>query len=339
MLAPLLAQVPATDGEVVIELTGCEDTRSAICDLVLEATGNQALAEAVYLLVGKPLRIALVVLLALLLVRLVRRGGRRIASWFITAAEKKAAVSGKELTSDERRRVEDRADTVRRVARSLMVALIWSIAILLILSELGVNLFPLVAAAGVAGLAVGLGAQALVRDYLNGLFMLAEGQLGIGDEVDLGEAVGVVEDVSLRVTTLRDIDGNLWYVPNGQIMRVGNMSQIWSRAVVDLRLPYDVEISRVKDVIQGVTAELRSDPAWSEAFLDEPQEPFVLDLGPDAVVVRVTLRVRRERLRRIERELRERVMRALEDAGLELQPPRQVVVLEAPWASSPSSAS
>jgi len=338
MLAPLLAQVPQTDGEVVVELTGCEDTQSALCDLVLQATGSQAAADAAYLLIGKPFRIALIVLLAVLLVRLVRRGGKHVVSWFVRAAEKKAAVTGAEQTPDQRRRVEDRAETVRRVARSLCVALIWSIAILLILSELGVNLFPLLAAAGVAGLAVGLGAQALVRDYLTGLFMLAEGQLTVGDEVDLGEAVGFVEDVSLRVTTLRDIDGNLWYVPNGQIVRVGNMSQIWSRAVVDLRLPYDADIPRVKEAIQAVTAALRSDPDWSDAFLADAPEPFVLDLGPDAIVVRTTLRVRRERLRPIERELRERVQRAFGEAGIELQPPRQVVVLEGPWSSLPSSA-
>jgi moderate conductance mechanosensitive channel len=330
MLPILLAQAAQTDGQVVVELTGCEDTQSALCDLVLEVTGSQTAADAVYLVVGKPLRIVLVLVIAWLLTRLVRRGGRRIAGWFVNAAEKKAEVAGKELAPEARERVEVKAETVRRVARSLAVVLIWSVALLLILAEIGVNLFPLLAAAGVAGLAVGLGAQSLVKDYVNGLFMLAEGQLGVGDEVDLGEAEGFVVDVTLRVTTIRADDGSLWYVPNGQIASVANKSQAWSRAHVDVRVSLDADIPRVKEIVRGVAEGLRADPAWAPSFLEDIVGPFVFELGPDAVVVRVSLRVRRESTRPLERELRERVKRALEEAGVPLQLPQQAVRLLQP---------
>jgi small conductance mechanosensitive channel len=330
MLALPLAQTAEIDGEVVVDLRGCEDTESPLCDLVLELTGSQTAADAAYLFIGKPFRVALIVLLGWLATRLVRKGGRRVSDWFVRAAEKKAAVAGTELTADDRARVGARADTVRRVARSLAVALIWSIAVLLILSELGINLFPLIAAAGVAGLAIGLGAQSLVKDYVSGLFMLAEGQLGVGDEVDLGEASGFVEDVTLRVTTVRADDGSLWYVPNGQIASVGNMSQAWSRAHLDLRLPLDADLPRVKELVGGVAEGLRADPKWSAAFLEDIVGPFVFELGPDAIVVRVSLRVKRDAKRPLERQLRERVKAALDEAGVTLQVPQQAVRLLQP---------
>ena len=330
MLAPLLAQAAGGDGEVVVQLKGCEDTQSPLCDLVLDLTGSQTTADAVYLFVGKPLRIALVVLVAWLLTRLVRRGGRLVVHWFVNAAEKKAEVAGKELTPEARGRIEIRAETVRRVARSLAVALIWSIAALLVFAEIGINLFPLLAAAGVAGLAVGLGAQSLVKDYVSGLFMLAEGQLGVGDEVDLVEVSGVVEDVSLRVTTIRADDGTLWYVSNGQIQSVGNMSQAWSRAHLDVRVPLDADIAQAKAIVREVAERLQLDPEWKASFLEETAGPFVFELGPDAIVLRVSLRVQREAKRPIERELRERVKQALDAVGIALQLPEQAVRLLQP---------
>lgn len=330
MLAPLLAQATGTDGEVVVQLKGCEDTQSALCDLVLDVTGSQTAADAVFLFVGKPLRIALVVLVAWLLTRLVRRGGRLVVRWFVNAAERKAVVAGKELTPETRAHIEIRAETVRRVARSLAIALIWTVAILLVLEEIGINLFPLLAAAGVAGLAVGLGAQSLVKDYANGLFILAEGQLGVGDEADLGDVSGVVEDVSLRVTTVRADDGTLWYVPNGQIQSVGNRSQAWSRAHLDVRVSLDADIPQAKRIVGEVAEGLRRDPAWQASFLEGIVGPFVLELGPDAIVLRVSLRVQQEAKRPIERELRERVKHALGAAGIALQLPEQAVRLLQP---------
>ena len=116
----------------------------------------------------------------------------------------------------------------------------------LILGELGVDLAPLLAGAGVAGLAIGFGAQSLVKDVVSGIFILLEDQYAVGDIVDLGEATGVVEDVSLRTTRLRAVDGVVWYVPNGEILRVGNMSQHWSRSLLDIEVAYDTDLSRAK---------------------------------------------------------------------------------------------
>jgi small conductance mechanosensitive channel len=318
-------QAPVLDGQVVVELEGCEDTETAVCDLVLELTGSQTAADVADLVVGKPIRILLILGIAWFLTRLVRRGGRRIADWAVRGATKKAEAEGKELSEDRRLRIEERAETIRRAARSIAVAVIWSVAGLLVLAELGVNLFPLLAAAGIAGLAIGLGAQSIVKDYLRGVSLLVENQLAIGDEVDLGEASGIVEDLNLSTTTVRDTDGNLWYVPNGQIDRVMNRSQLWSRALVDVRIAYDADIARVKAVVEKAADELGQEPQWSDLFLGASEAPYVQELAADAVVVRIALRVRRERIREVERELRERVKRALDDASISLQLPQQVV--------------
>lgn len=318
-------QAPVSGGQIVVELEGCEDTGTAICDLVLDLTGSQTAADVADLVIGKPIRILLIVGIAWLLTRLVRRGGRRIAAWAVRGATKKAKAEGKEVSGDLRQRIEERAETIRRAARGIAVALIWSVAGLLVLAELGVNLFPLLAAAGIAGLAVGLGAQSVVKDYVRGVFLLVENQLAIGDEVDLGEASGIVEDLSLSTTTVRDTDGNLWYVPNGQIDRVMNRSQLWSRALVDVRVAHDADLARVKEVVREAARRLEGEPGWSDFFFDGSDEPYVEDLAADAIVVRVAMRVRRERVREVERELRERVKRALDEAGEELQLPHQVV--------------
>lgn len=216
---------------------------------------------------------------------------------------------------------------MRRVTQSLVIALIWSVAALLCLAELGVNLFPIIAAAGVLGIAIGFGAQTLVKDYLTGLLMLVENQVAIGEDVDLGEVSGSVTEMSLRTTTVRDDDGNLWHVPNGEIRRVCNKSQTWSRALLDLRLPYAVDLDVARRTIAAVTRDLAHTGPWSEALLDAPADPVIQDLGADAVVVRVSLRVRRDDKRPVERELRERIKLAFEEAGIELQLPQLVVHL------------
>jgi small conductance mechanosensitive channel len=209
-----------------------------------------------------------------------------------------------------------RAETVGAVLRSVVAITIWSVAVLTVLSELGVNLAPLLAGAGIAGVALGFGAQSLVRDFLTGLFMLLENQYGVGDVIDVGLATGTVEGVSLRTTRLRDIDGVVWHVPNGEVHRVGNKSQQWSRALVDVAIAYDADLERATEVIRGVAHDLMDDADLGGLMLDEPSVLGVESLAPERVVLRVVARTRPQEQGRVARELRARMKAALDAAGI-----------------------
>lgn len=154
---------------------------------------------------------------------------------------------------------------------SVATIIVWAIAILMIISELGFNIAPVIASAGIAGVALSFGAQSLVKDYLSGIFMVAEDQLGIGDSVDLGEAIGTVENVGLRVTQVRDVKGTLWHVRNGEILRVGNQSQGWARCVLDIPVPYDTNIDLVADMIEHEALLVRHDPDVGPASWTTPR--------------------------------------------------------------------
>ena len=209
-----------------------------------------------------------------------------------------------------------RASTIGAVLRSVAAVLIWSIAALTILDELGVNLAPLLAGAGVAGLALGFGAQALVRDFLSGLFMFVEDQYGVGDVIDVGLATGTVEALSLRTTRLRDVEGVVWHVPNGEIHRVGNKSQLWARALIDVAIRYDADVDAAIGVIEEAANALRRDEELGRYILDEPDVFGIESLSPDNVVIRVVVRTQPQEQARVERALRARIKLALDEAGI-----------------------
>ena len=142
-----------------------------------------------------------------------------------------------------------RSKTIGDLFKSIVTGVLVAIIGTMMLSELGVDIAPIIASAGIIGIALGFGAQSLVKDFLTGIFMIVEDQYGVGDVIDVGEAIGTVEAVTLRVTRLRDLNGTVWYVPNGEILRVGNMSQNWSRAVVDVAVAYSEDLNRVKRVL------------------------------------------------------------------------------------------
>jgi small conductance mechanosensitive channel len=211
-----------------------------------------------------------------------------------------------------------RAETIGAVVRSIVTITIWSIAVLTILETLGISLGPLIAGAGIIGVALGFGAQSLVRDFLSGMFMLMEDQYGVGDVIDVGVATGTVEGVSLRTTRLRDVDGVVWHVPNGTILRVGNKSQQWSRAVVDVPVTFQADTSAATEVIRGVTEEVWHDPDFSSTIIAEPSVLGVESLEPGRIVIRVVVRTRPQEQWRVERELRKRIKAALDEAGIAL---------------------
>jgi small-conductance mechanosensitive channel len=199
------------------------------------------------------------------------------------------------------------------------------------LGTLGINLAPLIAGAGIVGVAVGFGAQNLVRDFLSGIFMLLEDQYGVGDVIDVGEATGTVEGVGLRTTRVRDVDGILWHVPNGEIQRVGNKSQGWSRALLDIEVAYSNEISTAMRVIKQVADELwRDDETFAPLILEEPEVWGVEELGPNGVRVRLVVKTRPLEQWKVARELRARIKSAFDREGVRLPVAAQAVMLHSP---------
>jgi len=227
-----------------------------------------------------------------------------------------------------------------------VTAVIGAIAIVMILEELNYSVGPLLASAGIVGVALGFGAQNLVKDFLSGVMMLLEDQFGVGDVVDLGEAIGVVEAVGLRVTQVRGLDGTVWYVRNGEVLRVGNYGQEWARAILDVRVAYGEDTARARELILDVARELASDPEWSERFIDEPEIWGVEELAADGVVIRLVVKTRPLEQWAISRELRERIKAKFDAEGVEIPLPQRTVWFrgdrgqQPPWpppAATPSA--
>ena len=195
----------------------------------------------------------------------------------------------------------------------------------MVLTELGVNVAPIIASAGIVGVALGFGAQSLVKDFLSGIFMIFEDQYGVGDVVDLGEASGTVEAVSLRVTRLRDVNGTVWYVRNGEILRVGNMSQNWARTVLDIDVAYGEDLAKVRRVLQEVAHDLWEDEDFKGLIIEEPEVWGVEALDPDGVTVRVTLKTAPLEQWEVAREMRERIKARFDYEGIEIPFPQRVV--------------
>jgi moderate conductance mechanosensitive channel len=215
------------------------------------------------------------------------------------------------------RRVQ-RAETVGALLKSVASVGIWTLAVLMALGTLGVDLGPLIAGAGIVGVAVGFGSQNLVRDFISGIFMLMEDQYGVGDVVDAGPATGTVEGVGLRTTRLRDVNGTLWHIPNGEIRRVGNRSQGWARALVDVEVAYSTDLDDATRAIERVAHELSVDERWAAKLLERPEVWGVEELGPDGIRVRLVAKTRPLEQWKVARELRARLKVAFDQAGIEV---------------------
>ena len=209
-----------------------------------------------------------------------------------------------------------RARTIGSVLKSgvSVTILVWFV--LSALSIVGVNVAPFIASAGIVGVALGFGAQNLVRDFLSGIFMLLEDQYGVGDIVDLGEATGTVETVGLRVTTVRDISGTLWYVRNGEVLRVGNMSQGHAVAVLDLPVAHTANIDTACEVAERTATEAIAHGDFNDDILESPQMLGVDAVTSDTVTLRLTVKVRPGRQWAVQRRLNRRILEAFDEAGI-----------------------
>lgn len=279
-----------------------------------------------------PLRIALIAIgtafVATVVRRAVRSAVRRAAKARVPAGKLSAigSLGGAERPGPEAAaraaRAGQRVDALSAVLSSGLVFVVWVMGIFMILGELGLNLGPLLAGAGVIGLAIGFGAQSLVRDFLAGIFILVEDQFAVGDIVDVGEATGVVEEVTLRITRLRSVEGTVWHVPNGEIVRVGNMSQHWSRSLLDIEVAYDTDLERAKSVIKRVADQLATEDA---DILDEPDVWGVEVLGASGITIRLVVKTTPSEQWRISRTLRERIKAAFDSEGIEIPFPQQTI--------------
>ncbi len=234
-----------------------------------------------------------------------------------------AAAQAERALIDERRKQRVRA--LGSVLRSAASVTIFAIAGVVILGDLGINLAPLLASAGVVGIAVGFGAQNLVRDYLSGVFMLVEDQYGVGDVITVGDATGTVETVTLRITRLRSVNGIVWHVRNGAIETVGNESQGWARAVLDFPVPYTADLTTIRALLADAAEGMWNEPAWRTVMIEKPEvwgAQQVDMTAPSTVTMRVVVKTAPLRQWEVEREMRARVKAALDAAGI--KPPSAV---------------
>ncbi len=223
-------------------------------------------------------------------------------------------------TGLSRERHAARIRTLGSLLRSLVTFVVVLVTLLTVMALVGIPLAPVLASARVGGVALGIGAQSLVRDFLSGIFMIVEDQYGVGDVVDTGTAIGTVEDVTLRITRLRDGDGVTWYVRNGEIVRVGNRSQGWSTATVDIPVAYRERLESVVPVIEAALAAMDAAPEWGDRMLDPPQVLGVESVASGAVTIRTTARCAPGEHFAVQREMRVRIKEALDAAGIQGPP-------------------
>ncbi len=227
------------------------------------------------------------------------------------------------LATDPERRIQ-RTRTVASLLKSIISGVVVAVIGTMILSEY-VDIGPILASAGILGVALGFGAQSLVKDFLSGIFMIFEDQYGVGDVIDAGEASGTVEAVGLRVTRLRDVNGTVWYVRNGEIVRIGNQSQNWARTVLDVNVAYDEDLTQVRRILEEVAHGLWEDEEFQGVVIEEPEVWGVEALMPDAVTVRVTLKTAPMEQWRVARVMRERIKARFDHEGIEIPFPQRVV--------------
>jgi moderate conductance mechanosensitive channel len=308
----------------VATFTGaCTDDPSAVCEAVKEWTGSDAWASAAEWFVARPLSVALIVLVAWIANRiahvLIKRGMSRLLDPDRMRARRvlrKATPAVLQKTAEVGMRTDARAATLTTVFRSLATIFIWFVAGIAILGVFDVDLAPIIAGASVFGVALGFGAQNVVRDFLAGTFMVVEDQFGVGDIVDLGEAKGTVEEITLRATKVRDVQGTLWHVPNGQILRVANKSQAWARALLDLEVDAGTDYEQAASVIQHVADHLSADPGFAHDIIDTPEVWGIETFTEKGYTIRLVIKTRPAAQFRVMRELRIRLTESFRANGI-----------------------
>ncbi len=312
----MTTDLPFTDAQ-----PECVQEDGSWCQHVYNLTHNDWLAASADWLVAKPLRILMILVIAVLIRYIAKRlidrltkGAEGKTPALLRPLKERAPQALGSLVSERRAQ---RAKTIGSVLKSVVSFVVFGMAFILILGELGLNLAPIVASAGIVGVALGFGAQNLVKDFLSGMFMVLEDQYGVGDVVDVGEASGTVEAVGLRVTTLRDVNGTVWYVRNGEILRVGNSSQGFAVAVVDLPVAHGTDVDKAVGILKRVAEEVTTTEPISADVLEPAEVLGVEKVNAEGIVVRMIVKVRPSKQWAVQRALRAKVMGAFEEEGID----------------------
>lgn len=247
---------------------------------------------------------------------------RRIVNRIVSGAKGRANVDDTqalERSPLNQLRLVQRTRTLGSIMQNIVNVTIVLVALLLVINVLAPTaLGSLTLLTAAVGAGLGFGAQNIVKDVLNGIFLVAEDQVGIGDVVDLGLATGIVEYVSVRVTHVRDVNGTLWYVRNGEITRIGNMSQGWSRVIIDLAVPVDADITEVEKNLLAAAKGLAKDPKWRSRIIEQPEVWGLESVSGDALVTRLVMKTRANAKDDVARELRMRLKNAIDTMGVKL---------------------
>ena len=275
-------------------------------------------------LVEPGLRAVVILLLAWLALRVARLVIRRGVARFLSSRR----ATDREFAT--------RLRTLTSLAESAARLIVWILAGLTILAVFGVPIGPLLASAGVAGLAVGLGAQTLIRDIIGGIFIILEDQFHVGDVITVNAISGQVESLTLRYTALRTLDGAYVVIPNGEIRIVQNLSRDWARAVIDVAVTPEEDVDRVVVVLRALLAGLPNDPVLGPLVLEPGEVLGVEAIGPQQATVRLAVKTRPLEQWRVARELRRRILLALREAGVSAPYPRTVTIIQPPDSTEPS---
>jgi small-conductance mechanosensitive channel len=341
-------------------LTGsCGDDPGVACRLAWDLTHSTSAAQVVRIYLAGPvtqgLRIAFVIVVALFVRAVAHRVINRITERAATAtlpvtpairpatrahraaaAASAADASAIEVASAGTERREQRARALGSILRSGVSIVVFGIAALTILGDLGFNLTPLLLSTTVLGVALGFGAQNLVRDYLAGILMLVEDHYGVGDTINVNDASGTVEAMTLLTTRLRDVNGVVWHIRNGTIESVGNESQGWSRAVIDYPVPYEEDLARIRLLMEQAAGSLFRERGWRKLMLEKPEVWGAQELSSKEVTMRIVAKTAPMRQWEVARELRARVKAALDAAGVAPAGPDTIVITAPP--TGPGSA-
>jgi moderate conductance mechanosensitive channel len=309
-LSPARAVVPAVAHSATLEGACGSANPSIACRTVWDITHDRHLAQLSQVYLAGPVQVGLRIAFVLVLALVVRSAARRLINRVTTRAALRAE-SGERSHSLLGERRQQRATALGSVLGNAASVTIFTIATFIILGDMGLNLAPVLASAGVLGIAIGFGAQNLVQDFLAGIFMLLEDQYGVGDVINIKDVSGTVEAVSLRITRVRDVNGVIWHIRNGTISRSGNESHGWARAVVDFPVPYDLAIVDVRALMESTAVAMWQDPAWQNVILERPEVWGVQEVTSDSVLMRVIARTAPLRQWEVGRELRERLKTAI----------------------------
>ncbi len=264
---------------------------------------------------ARALQVAIIIVSCVVIALVLRVVIRRVVHRIVDSAKNKAAVDDTQALERSPladMRLVQRTRTLGTILQNIVNVMLVVIAVVLIVNALDNSLLgSLTLLTAAVGAGLGFGAQNIVKDVLNGMFIVAEDQIGIGDVVDLGLASGVVEYVSVRITQVRDVNGTLWYVRNGEVLRIGNMSQGWARAIIDLGVPVDSDLEKVEKTMLDTALALSKDPKWRTRIIEKPELWGLESIDGDALVVRLVIKARANAKDDVAQELRKRLRSAM----------------------------